>query len=97
MKISVTEINELETRLDAHYSNLFGAYQIDEEFYELEFAKRLDIPIEFKSEGIILPTARDMVDTFVDNISISNARVKVPQIGTGLKARERAEMMRKIY
>ncbi len=96
-KISVEEIKELIPKLDDHYNKLFGCYKRDEEFYELDFSDRLDLPVEFKSQGIILPTSRDMVDTFVDNIDVANARVKVPQIGTGKTAKEHAEMMRKFY
>ncbi len=96
-KIAVTEILDLTSRLEDLYSALQTEYVMDEEFYELDFGGRLDLPIEFKNEGIVLPTARDMVDTFVDNIDIANARVKVPAIGSGKSVKERAEMMRKFY
>jgi hypothetical protein len=96
-KISVEEIKELIPKLEEKYGELQKCFKADEEFYELDFGARLDLPVEFKSEGIVLPTARDMVDTFVDNIDVANARVKVPQTGSGKGARERAEMMRKIY
>ena len=69
----------------------------DERYYELDFAELLDIPIEFKNEGIVLPTARDMVDTFVDHIDIANARVSVNKKGISTISAERAEMLRKFY
>ena len=37
----------------------------------------LGIPEQYIHEAVVLPTARDMVDAFVDHIDIANARVFV--------------------
>lgn len=76
---------------------LFPKFEEDQKYYELDFQGELDIPQEFSSEGIVLPTARDMVDTFVDHIDISNARVFVNRKGAFKISAEEAEMMRKFY
>jgi len=97
-KPKVTEIYEdLLKKCEDHYRELHQKFQDDEKYYELEFKDKLEIPTEFKSEGVVLPTARDMVDTFVDHIDISNARVFVNRKGTSNSSEEEVEMMRKFY
>jgi len=64
-----------------YYGELYTKFEKDEQFYELDFKGDLNIPDEFKAEGIVLPTARDMVDTFVDHIDVSNARISVNKKG----------------
>jgi len=96
-KPSVEDIKALITSCDETYSHLQDKYEKDERFYELEFKADLNIPKEFANEGIVLPTARDMVDTFVDHIDIGNARVFVNRKGTSNISMEEAEMMRKFY
>jgi len=90
-------INDLTPAMENLYNGVHGKFDEDEEFYELEFKDRLDLPKEFKSSGVVLPTARDMVDTFVDHIDISNARVFVNKKRTNNLSVEEAEMMRKFY
>jgi len=96
-KPSVTEIIELLPKCREVYQGVHDEFQKDDDFYELNFKGKLEIPEEFKSKGIVLPTARDMVDTFVDNIDIANARVFVNKKGTSATSFEEAEMMRKFY
>lgn len=89
--------DDLYPKCVEYYSPVQTVFKEDERYYELDFADRLQIPDEFKKEGVILPTARDMVDTFVDHIDISNARVFVNRKGTSNLSMEEAEMMRKFY
>lgn len=97
-KITVDEIIALEKKLETEiYGELFNKWEQDEKYYELDFQAELNLPKEFAHEGIVLPTARDMVDTFVDHIDISNARVFVNRKGTSGISIEEAEMMRKFY
>jgi len=97
-KITIDEVLEVESKLSTDiYGNLFSKWEKEEKYYELDFLAELNLPIEFAGEGIILPTARDMVDTFVDHIDISNARVYVNRKGTSAISAEEAEMMRKFY
>jgi hypothetical protein len=98
MKPTVDDIiNELEPRMQTAYNGIHGKFDEDETYYELEFKDYLNLPKEFKGQGVVLPTARDMVDTFVDHIDISNARVFVNKKNTSGISEEIAEMMRKFY
>lgn len=90
--------DELLPKCEEYYSALHGtAFAQDETYYELDFLKDLKMPDQFKDDGIVLPTARDMVDTFVDHIDISNARVFVNRRDTTKPALEEATMMKKFY
>ena len=97
VKPTFEEIKELEPRCAKKCEALFDKWKEDEEFYELNFDSSLDLPKEFADEGIILPTARDMVDTFVDHIDLSNPRVYVNKKSISRMSAEEAEMMRKFY
>ncbi len=98
MKVEASELyNDLLPSCKEKYSKLNDCFNEDENFYELDFKTRLNLPDEFTEEGIVLPTARDMVDTFVDHIDIANARVFVNRKGTSDISAEEAEMMRKFY
>lgn len=77
------------------YSGLHSAFSEDERFYELDFKSDLDLPDQFAQDAIVLPTARDMVDAFVDFISIDNARVSINKKGTSDVSSAYAEMMRR--
>jgi len=80
-----------------HYGGLYEKFEQDEKFYELDFKESLNIPDQFKDEAIVLPTARDMIDTFVDHIDVSNARIAVNKKGVFKTSNEEAEVMRKFY
>ena len=72
------DIEKLVTALEYEpYSEIQTKFEEDERFYELNFQDLLQLPDEYRRQGIVLPTARDMVDTYVDHIDISNARVYV--------------------
>lgn len=70
--------DDVETNV---YSEVFEEFSEDERFYNLDFKADLDLPEDFSDIGIVLPTARDMVDANVDHIDINNARVKVNRAG----------------
>uniref|UniRef100_A0A6H1ZGH6 Portal protein n=1 Tax=viral metagenome TaxID=1070528 RepID=A0A6H1ZGH6_9ZZZZ len=92
------DIWSLYQKTEDYYSKeLWDAFKDDEKYYELEFKGDLRIPDEYHTEGIVLPTARDMVDTYVDHIDISNARVFVNKYGTHDSDKESADMLRKFY
>jgi hypothetical protein len=96
-KPTVEDILDLYHDCDNRYreSGLFTNFEQDEKYYELDFSSLLGIPREFSDQGIVLPTARDMVDTCVDYTDITNAVIKVNQ-RKGTKAdKEIAEMLRK--
>ena len=76
-------------------SGVLTQWEEDESFYELDFKGRLRLPKEFESEGIVLPTARDLVDTCSDNTDIMNVRVWVNRKGESTKSEEEVELLRK--
>ena len=79
-----------------HYSKLRTAYEKDEEFYNLDFKNRLNIPGEFRKDRVILPTARDVVDTGVNHTNINNARVFTNKKGSSEISNKSFEMLRKL-
>lgn len=85
-------------KCEEYYSDLHNtAFAKDEQFYELDFASLLNIPDQFRNEVIVLPTARDMIDAFVDHIDVSNARIAVNKKGVFKTSNAEAETMRKFY
>ncbi len=79
-----------------YYSTLRTKYEEDEEFYNLAFKDRLNIPGEFAKDIVVLPTARDVVDTGVNHTNVNNARVFTNRKGTSDVSKESAEMLRKL-
>ncbi len=79
-----------------HYSKLRSCYEKDEAFYNLDFKGKLNIPKEFQKDVVILPTARDVVDTGVNHTNITNARVFTNRKGTSEISKKSAEMLRKL-
>ena len=79
-----------------YYSKLRSAYEQDEEFYNLEFKGKLNIPNEFERDRVVLPTARDVVDTGINHTNIFNARVFTNKKGTSEIGKKSAEMLRKL-
>lgn len=94
-KPSSEEIIMLFEKMEKHYSALSQVFAEDEQYYELDFQSLLKIPQEFKADGVVLPTARDMVDTFVDHIDVGNARISVNKKGSSAKSEEACDMQRK--
>ena len=79
-----------------YYSKLRTAFETDEQFYNLDFKNRLHIPKNFKKDIVILPTARDVVDTGINHTNIFNARVFTNRKGTSEISKKSAEMLRKL-
>jgi len=77
------------------YSRRNIAFDLDDVYYELLFRDQLGLPEEYKEDGVVLPTARDIVDAGTNHISTIFARFLRPMRGTGPEAQEQAEMLRK--
>lgn len=98
MKPKVEDIIKLkDTLYDEVYPEVRENFKEDEKFYELDFLNMLGLPKEVASDGVVLPTARDIIDTAVDHTDISNVRVDVTRQGMAKIDKEIAEMMRKYY
>jgi len=96
-KPDVAEIIALTEKCAGIYGDVYTNFENDEKFYELDFKEQLNIPEEYAAEGIVLPTARDVVDTFVDHIDISHARVNANEKSIHNVSKEEAELLRKFY
>lgn len=96
-KPTVDEIKELYETCKKYYGPIHSLFDQDDKFYELDIKDMLGLPLEFAAEGIVLPTARDIVDTCVDHTDVHNARIFVNRKGTSMTSEEETEMMRKFY
>jgi len=96
-KPTVDEILELydDCKLRYETSGIYKQFDEDEQFYELDFKDQLLLPTQFANEGIVLPTARDVVDTCCDNTDIFNARVTTNKKGTSEKSDKEQNLLRK--
>ena len=82
--------------LKSHYSQRNVNFDLDDKYYELQFRDDLGLPEEYKKDGLVLPTSRDIVDAGASHISTAYARFFRPLRGSSVEAREQAEMLRKL-
>ncbi len=94
-KPTVDQIKEQHVKDKTTYGELFKKYDEDELFYNLAFKDRIDVGTTFENYRIVLPTARDVVDTAVNHTDINNASVHANKQSTSAISDERAEMYRK--
>jgi len=90
-KFIFDRLGELHTYYSARNIN----FDLDDQYYELLFRDKLGLPQEYKEDGVVLPTARDIVDAGTNHISTIYARFFRPMRGDTPEAREQAEMLRK--
>lgn len=94
-KPTVEYVRSLFERRQYDYGALYSAFELDDQLYELDFQSELGLPDEFKYQGVVLPTARDNVDTFSDYVNIDNARVSVSRRKDSDVEKLSAEQLRK--
>jgi hypothetical protein len=96
-KPTVKDIQELYDDCENRYmeSGIFTEFSKDEKYYELDFKEKLGIPTDFAKDGVVLPTARDMIDTCVDFTNITNVRIMTNQRKGTKTDKEAAELLRK--
>jgi len=96
-KPSVAEILELydDTKKRYEESGIWAVWEEDERLYELDFRKELNLPAEFADEGIVLPTARNLVDISTDHTDVQNPRVWVGRKGESKQSDESRNLLRK--
>lgn len=91
-------VEEIKTQYEKD-KKIYGAvkkkWADDEKYYNLDFLAELNIPNEFSADRVVLPTARDVVDTAVNHTDINNARVYANKKSTSDISKENAEMLRK--
>lgn len=89
------KIFKLLAELKTHYSARNINFDLDDKYYELLFRDDLGLPEEYKDDGVVLPTARDIVDAGTNHLSTVYARFFRPIKGTSKADIEQAEMLRK--
>ena len=96
-KPTIPEILELYDDCKKRYeeSGIYGVFDQDERTYELDFKNELILPKEFEAEGVVLPTARDLVDVCCDHTDTMNPRVWVGKKGDSKKSEEERNLLRK--
>ncbi len=83
------------TELKTYYSQRDTNFDLDDTYYELLFRDDLGLPEEYKEDGIVLPTARDIVDAGTNHLSTVYARFFRPVRTPGQIGIDQAEMLRK--
>ena len=96
-KIGIDEIKSLDTQMLGLYEPYHGEIDEDQKFHELAFKNELGLPDEFKQFGIVVNTARELVDRNVERINMIHARVSVNKHGTADIDERRAETQRMFY
>lgn len=96
MDIKISDIEELaEYYRTEVYADQKAAFLEDEEFYNLDFKSRLDLPKEHMKHALVLSTGRDTIDTFCNHTSVINATVDVNDHNPSEKGKEEAIAARK--
>jgi hypothetical protein len=96
-KPEVVDIIQLAKDAETNRQELNRRFEEDERFFELDFKRDLNLPKEFAQDATVLPTARGKVETYVNHVDLSNARIYTNKKGTSLKDAEEQEMLRKLY
>ena len=91
------EVKELKNEMVSFYSKLHCDMLDDEKFHNLEVAHLLNLPQKFANQGVVLPTAREIVETAVDHISPTARRIDVPRRSGTKAAAEQAKLLRRFY
>jgi hypothetical protein len=98
MKESPPTVEYIESLFDTKeevFGEAYRCFDLDDTLYELAFKAQLRLPEEFKEQAVVLPTARNTVDAFADNIGIDNVRVTVSRRKDTKTANEEGEQLRK--
>ncbi len=93
-----SDIDKLRIEMDVYFGQLHNEIRIDERYLRLDFRELLNIPSAFVRDAIVLPTAREVVDTATDHITPKFRRVNVPRRTTETeKGTEQALKLTKFY
>lgn len=94
---NVDELKELTEEMKGHYATLHDEFTKDEQWYQLDEDIDIGLPSEYKSQGVLLPTARTIVDTAVDHISPQFRDILVPRKSSTLSATNKAKDQQRFY
>lgn len=94
-EVSVEYIKGLFDTKEEVYGEMFRGFDSEETLYELSFGNMLNLPLEYQKQAVVLPYARDTIDTFADYIGIDNVKVTVSRRKETDKEEEQAEQLRR--
>ncbi|KKN77067.1 hypothetical protein LCGC14_0364060 [marine sediment metagenome] len=94
---NIKEVKELKNDMVSFYGQLHTAMLEDENFHDLNIEHLLALPQKFANQGVVLPTAREVVETAVDHISPTNRRIDVPRRSGSRGAAEQSKLLRRFY
>ncbi len=94
---SLSEMQALLREVKTIYGELHSAFRDDEKYYDLDVAEFLNLPAQFVEEGVVLPTAREVVDTAADHVTPASRRVVVPRRKSDKKGTAQAMKLRLFY
>jgi hypothetical protein len=88
--------------LKADMDVVFGAYHNDslpddERYYNLDIGALLQLPRKFKKEAVVLPTARDVVESAADHVTPQFRLVEVPRKTIDSTGTEQARKLKRFY
>ena len=94
---SVADLKKLTQELEAYYGIYHEEAEIDQRWYNLDKSLNLDMPKKFASQGVLLPTAKSVVDTASDHVSPQFRLVTVPRKSSSTTATENARQQQRFF
>lgn len=93
-----SDLDKLRIDMETYFGQLHKEIREDERYLKLDFRELLNIPSAFIRDAVVLPTAREVVDTATDHITPKFRRVQVPRRSTETeKGTEQALKLRRFY
>jgi hypothetical protein len=94
---TIDDLLKLKVQMETLFTDLHKEIRTDEDYYDLDFKKDLQLPEEYAEEGVVLPTARSNVDLAVDHVDVTHRRVEVPARDSSTKAQSDARQKQRFY
>ncbi len=91
------DLKKLHIDMKSFYSDLIPQMERDEDYYDLDFKDLLNLPKQFKKDAVVLPTAREVVDTATDHITPTHRRITVPRRVANASGTEQARKLKRFY
>ncbi len=94
---TASEQMDIQNEMISYFGRLHSEMMTDEKYHDLDYGDMLSLPSKFANQAVILPTAREVVETAVDHISPGNRRVDVPRRANNQAAAKQAKLLRRFY
>jgi hypothetical protein len=94
-KPEVSDVINMRDKTKEYYQDVHKEFETDDKYHELDFLELLGLPKELAPDGIVLPTARMLIDLYTDHVDLANARVSINKKGVTGESSDEAELLRK--